>query len=157
MIQDVSAVGIEIDVLLQHGNGLLIQDGVQLLECHLLGTALVGLEQVVVQIFRNASGGDDLVAVGGKDDCFEFGELSIPFQAFDGLCQLIQILDVVALQVLQQIGNGAVLGPEDHLVPGSRFAQLLQNTGQLALCGGEFQSNTGFLLIEPLATSRRTA
>ena len=71
MIQDVSAVGIEIDVLLQHGKGLLIQDGVQLLECHLLGTALVGLEQVVVQIFRNASGGDDLVAVGGKDDCFE--------------------------------------------------------------------------------------
>ena len=37
MIQDVSAVGIEIDVLLQHGKGLLIQDGVQLLGATSLG------------------------------------------------------------------------------------------------------------------------
>ena len=78
MIQDVSAISIEIDVLLQHGKGLLIQDGVQLLECHLLGTALVGLEQVVVQIFRNVSGGDCLVAVQGGGDCFEFCALSLP-------------------------------------------------------------------------------
>ena len=125
-------------MFLQSGQRSFVNGEAELFSCNFLRCALVWLEEVVIQILCDIGRSVDAAAVGSTEDSFQFGQFRLLRPILNGLRQLVDFLDTVAIQLLQNVRYCAVHGLEYYLIPRGGSAGI-QCVSQFIRCGGKNQ------------------